>query len=70
MEKAKDTMQMDHEDPRMLAKNARKDIYLTGVTEVRCPKCQTAPTVETTPKGERTIVSCKCGYVHEVEINF
>ena len=45
--------QMDRADPRMLAKRARKDVYLTGTTEVRCPKCRTAPGVETTPRGER-----------------
>lgn len=70
MENTKDTKQMDHEDPHMLAIRAKKDIYMTGTTEVRCPKCHTAPIVEWTPRGERTIVSCKCGYVHDVEINF
>lgn len=54
----------------MLAKKAKKEIRLTGMTTVLCPMCGEAPQVTTTSKGERTIVSCKCGYVYDAEINF
>lgn len=32
--------------------------------------CGGTPEIRTTPKGERTIVSCACGYVFDAEINF
>lgn len=54
----------------MLARKARREIRLTGKTTVVCPKCGTSPTITTTPRGERTTVSCKCGLIYDGEINF
>ena len=69
MEKAKDTMQMDHED-RRLAWKAKRELCETGLTTVKCPKCGGSPELTRTPKGERTIVACRCGYIHDEDINF
>lgn len=57
-------------NPNMLAKRARKEIRQMGFTNIRCPKCGKAPEITMTSRGERTIVSCDCRYVHDVEINF
>ena len=56
--------------PSMLAKKAKKELRQMGFTNIRCPKCDGTPEITMTSKGERTIVSCDCGYVHDVEINF
>ena len=32
-----------------------------GLITVICPKCQEHPEITTTPRGERTMVTCKCG---------
>ena len=56
--------------PSMLAKRAKKEIRQAGFTNIKCPKCGGSPEIMTTSRGERTIVSCDCGYVHDVEINF
>ncbi len=57
-------------NPIMLAKQAKKEIRQMGHTNIRCPKCNGTPEITMTSRGERTIVSCDCGYVHDVEINF
>ncbi len=57
-------------NPNMLAKKAKKEIRQMGFTNIRCPKCGGSPEITMTSRGERTIVSCNCGYVHDVEINF
>lgn len=54
----------------MLAKQARLEQQKNGYVTVICPKCQEHPEITTTLKGERTIVSCPCGYVKNIEINF
>ncbi len=54
----------------MLAKQARMEKRKNGYVTVVCPKCQGHPEITTTSKGERTIISCPCGYVKSVEINF
>lgn len=54
----------------MLARQARREIRLTGKTTVVCPKCGTSPVITMTPRGERTTVSCKCGLIYDGEINF
>ena len=56
--------------PNMLAKQAKKEIRQLGITSVTCPKCKTSPEIIITERGERTIVTCKCGYIHDVDINF
>lgn len=53
-----------------LARQARREIRLTGKTTVVCPKCGTSPIITMTPRGERTTVSCKCGLIYDGEINF
>lgn len=53
-----------------LAKQARLEQQKDGYVTVVCPKCQGHPEIITTSKGERTIVSCSCGYVRNIEINF
>lgn len=55
--------------PNILAKQAKKEIRQKGYTNIRCPKCGASPKISITPHGERTIVSCTCGYVHDVDIN-
>lgn len=54
----------------MLAKQARMEYLKTGRITVECPKCHKHPGIMMTSKGERTIVSCPCGYVLNIEINF
>lgn len=53
----------------MLTNKAMKEIYETGRTTVICPKCNTIPTLMTTSKDERTIISCECRYILNIEIN-
>jgi transcription elongation factor Elf1 len=66
----KETLRPLSRESYMLARKARREIRLTGKTTVVCPKCGTSPTITTTPKGERTTVSCKCGLIYDGEINF
>lgn len=54
----------------MLAKHARLEQQKKGYVTVVCPKCQKHPEITMTSKGERTIVSCYCGYIKNIEINF
>ena len=56
--------------PSMLAKKAKREIRQMGFTSIQCPKCGTSPEITVTSRGERTTVSCACGYIHDVEINF
>ena len=58
------------EESCKLAKQARREIRLTGKTTVVCQKCGTSPVITMTPRGERTTVSCKCGLIYDGEINF
>lgn len=60
----------DSNSPRMLAKKARKELMQNKSTSVRCPLCGAAPEITTTPGGERTNLSCPCGYIRNGEINF
>lgn len=53
-----------------LANQARLEQQKNGYVTVVCPKCQEHPEIRMTPKGERTIISCPCGYVKNIEINF
>jgi transcription elongation factor Elf1 len=64
------TLQERSFSPIMLAKRAKSEIRTNGKTAIICPRCNTVPEITMTPKGERTIVSCQCGYVHDVDINF
>ena len=57
-------------NPNLLAKIAKKELRETGITDIICPKCGESPEITMTERGERTIVSYPCGYVHDVEINF
>jgi len=56
--------------PNMLAKRAKSDIRSTGKTMIRWPKCNTMLEITITSGGERIMVACECGYVHDVDINF
>ena len=53
-----------------LANQARLEQYTYGKVSVICPKCQEHPEIYTTPGGERTTITCKCGYIRNCEINF
>lgn len=53
----------------MLAKQARKELRITGQTRVVCPKCNKSPEMATTAGGERTTIECECGYIFLGEIN-
>ena len=53
----------------LLAKKARTELMEKGQITVICPKCQEHPEITTTPRGERTMVTCKCGYIISVDIN-
>lgn len=66
----KETLRPLSRESYMLARKARREIRLTGKTTAVCPKCGTSPTITTTPKGERTTVSCQCGLIYDGEINF
>ncbi len=63
-------LQENLNSPNMLAKKAKRELRKVGVTSVKCPKCNGSPEITMTSRGERTIVSCLCGYVHDIEINF
>ena len=52
-----------------LARKAKREIRSTGTTTVICPRCGTKPAVTETERGERTIVSCECGWIFDGEIN-
>jgi hypothetical protein len=54
----------------MLAKQARLEYLRTGQIITICPKCHEHPEITMTPRGERTIISCPCRYVNNIEINF
>ena len=54
----------------MLAKQARLEQQKTGHITVKCPKCKGTPEIITTPRGERTIATCPCGFIKNAEINF
>lgn len=54
----------------MLANQARVEQQKNGYVSVSCPKCQEHPKITMTSRGERTIISCKCGYIKNIEINF
>ena len=54
----------------MLAKQARLEMQRNGCITVICPKCLKHPIISMTERGERTIISCPCGYVRNIEINF
>lgn len=56
------------EESLMLANQARREFTETGAVTTTCPKCGTHPL--TRMVGNRTIVSCECGYVLSMEINF
>ena len=53
----------------MLAKKARKEKIETGQITVKCPKCQKIPEITMSSRGERTTISCSCGYIFNEEIN-
>lgn len=53
----------------MLANQARTELLKNGYVSVICPKCQEHPKITMTSRGERTIISCACGYVKNIEIN-
>lgn len=53
----------------LLAKQARMEMMENGYIKTTCPKCQEHPRITTTLRGERTIVTCSCGYIINVDIN-
>lgn len=53
-----------------LTKQARLEQQKSGHVTVICPKCKRHPEITMTSRGERTIISCPCGYVKNIEINF
>lgn len=53
----------------ILAKKAQQEWNVAGKIQVLCPKCKKAPEITMTTKGERTTVSCECGYIYNCEIN-
>lgn len=61
---------MISEESIMLAEKARRELRMMGTTTVICPRCGTSPQISNTPRGERTIISCKCRYIFDGEINF
>ena len=54
----------------MLAKQAMKEMNQQQMITVKCPRCGKSPEITMTSKGERTIISCPCKYVYNLEINF
>ena len=52
-----------------LARQAMSEFLTTGEITMVCPKCSTHPVITTTPRGERTRVSCECRYIFTEEIN-
>jgi hypothetical protein len=56
-------------ESRALVHQARLEQVTNGCITVVCPKCQKHPKMTTTPRGERTIISCPCRYILDGEIN-
>lgn len=54
----------------MLANQTRLEQKRDGYVTVVCPKCQQHPKIMMTSRGERTIITCPCGYVLNIEIDF
>ena len=54
----------------ILTKQAMLEQQATGKVDVKCPKCNGTLKITTTSKGERTMISCPCGYIRSGEINF
>lgn len=54
----------------MLAKQARLEQQKNGYVSVKCPKCNGTLKITMTSNCERTIISCPCGYIKNIEINF
>lgn len=52
-----------------LAGQARLEKARHGQITTVCPNCKRKPSITTTAKGERTIVSCDCGFIYSEEIN-
>ena len=69
-QQTKDILQTISTQSIMLANQARLEQLKNGHVSVKCPKCHEHPEITTTAKGERTIISCPCGYVRNIEINF
>lgn len=69
-QKEKETFLTISRQSVMLANQARIEQQENGYVKVICPKCQEHPKITMTSKGERTIISCPCGYVKNIEINF
>ena len=56
---------------KLIIKEETATLFLeTNSTTVICPKCNQSPVIKYTPNRERTLITCPCGYVHEIEINF
>ena len=59
----------NHTESIMLAKQAKREQMQNGYVTGVCPKCKKHPIVTMSSRGERTTVSCECGYVFDGEIN-
>lgn len=57
------------EESRILVKKALLEIRTMGNTTVLCPLCKEVPELESTVGGERTVISCRCKYLYDVEMN-
>ena len=57
------------EKSHMLVRQFKKDMIQKGSSTVICPVCGQKPQISNTPKGERTTIACKCGYIYDSEFN-
>ncbi len=69
-QKEKRTLPTISQESIMLANQARMEQQRDGYVSVKCPKCNGTPEITTTPGGERTTISCPCGYIKNGEIYF
>ena len=57
------------EKSRMLVGKFKLDMMEKGNSTVTCPVCGQKPEITNTPRGERTTIACKCGYIYDSEFN-
>lgn len=55
---------------REIAMQARREQGENGCVTVACPKCNKPPVITATTRGERSDISCECGYIRDGEIYF
>ena len=59
----------DRDITHKLIQQVRADYISMGKTDCVCPMCGDHPVMYNTSHGARTIITCRCRYITDVEIN-